>query len=525
MRAFQFFVGFIFLLVLSSNSSFAQLAEDPASTRYWDANANLFAKKIQARNDLGYAVCGEATIWSGGNQYNGAFIVSSDASGEQHWEKCFTTFFADFSFETVVQWPDSSFLAAGKMFNPMTTMHGAALIKLDKNGNEIWKGSVENGSDHLTEIRNVLITSDTTALLLGSRDMMAEPAFVMMIDSAGTKIWSTDVLDPNGEKIILEGLTHMDNGDFLISGGVSEGGYWKGLLIRMAPDGQLLWSKKFDQLNSFFTDAISDGKHLYLRNLNTAAFEIINGVVKCDTAGNVNWSRNAYEQDMYLWGNEGRRTLAFDSDSSVIFYYQDPYSSSFLKLDSLGNTLSVIEEMGRADGFATHTDSSVALLVNGPTFGIKKSSALTLEHFVVTHLPAWQTQGSICIWENPILLTDVPVNTFTPYSLNTGDSYQIVPAMMELVTWFPTIDHYCVDFLGGVTEQELHVLNIYPNPVQDVLNLSFSESALDAKILNAYGSVVKEFQTSQEMQLDLRDLSPGLFFIQVGDEVKSFTKQ
>jgi len=100
-----------------------------------------------------------------------------------------------------------------------------------------------------------------------------------------------------------------------------------------------------------------------------------------------------------------------------------------------------------------------------------------------------------------------------------------MPALMEFVTWFPTIDHYCVDFLGGITEQELHDLNIFPNPVQDVLNLSFSESDLDAKILNAYGSVVKEFQTSPEMQLDLRGLSPGIYFIQVGDQVKSFTKQ
>lgn len=524
MKTLPCYISTCIFLVLSQ-FCLGQSSTDLFSTRYWDANANVFGKRISVTPEGGFVVCGEANIWSGGNQYNGAFIVSSDSSGEQHWEKCFTTFFADFSFETAVPWSDSSVLAAGKILNPMSNKHGAALIKLDKNGNVLWKGSVENGSDQQTNIKNVLITSDTTALLLGSRDMMAEPAFVMMIDSAGTKIWSTDVLDPNGEKIKLEGITHMDNGDFLISGGVSEGGYWKGLLIRMAPDGQLLWNKKYDQPNSFFTDAISDGKHLYLRNLNTAAFEIINGVVKCDTAGNVNWSRNAYEQDMYLWGNEGRRTLAFDWDSTVIFYYQDPYSSSFLKLDSLGNVLSVIEEMGRADGFAAHTDSSVALLVNGPTFGIKKSSALTLEHFVVTHLPAWQTQGSNCIWENPILLTDVPGNTFTPYSLITGDSYEIMPALMEFVTWFPTIDHYCVDFLGGVTEQEIHDLNIFPNPVQDVLNLSFSESDLDAKILNAYGSMVKEFQTSPEMQLDLRGLSPGIYFIQVGDQVKSFTKQ
>jgi|GEM_PF-2414907 len=505
--------------------SFSQNGIDPASTRYWGANANLFGKKILPTLGNGFAVCGEATIWSGGNQYNGAFIVQSDSSGQQHWERCFTTFSTDFSFETVVQWSDSTFLAAGKILNPMTNRHGGALIKLDKNGNELWKGSVENGADQLTVIKNVVITSDSSALILGSREVPGEPAFVMMIDSAGAKIWSTDVLDPNGEKIKLEGLTQMDNGDFMISGGVSEGGYWKGLLIRIASNGQLLWSKKFDQANSFFTDAISDGTHLYLRNLNTAAFEIINGVVKCDTAGNLNWSRNAYEQDMYLWGNEGRRTLAFDADSNIVFYYQDPYSSAYLKLDSSGNVVSTIEEMGRSDGFAALSDASVAFLVNGPTFGIKKSSALTLEHFVVTHLPAWQTQGSVCIWENPILLSPIDGNTFSDYPLTTGDSYAIMPALMEFVVWFPTIDPYCVDFLGGVDELQAHSWKLYPNPVETELNATYSEVGTEAVISNAFGGVVKKFQITLDMALDVRELSPGFYFLHIGNSVQSFVKK
>jgi hypothetical protein len=469
-------------------------------------------------------VCGELAFWSGGNQHTGAIVVCSDSSGNQHWEKCFTTFVSDFSFETVAPWSDSSFLAAGKIFNPMTTKHGAALMKLDKDGNVLWKGSVENIADQLTVIKNILITSDTSALLLGYRDVQGEPAFVMMIDSSGTKSWSADVSDPLVEKIKLEGVVQLDNGDFLISGGVGEGVSWKGLLIRMTSVGQLLWSKKFDQPNSFFTDALSNGTQLYLRNLNTSSSDIINGVVKCDTAGNVLWSRNAYEQDICTWGNEGRRTLAYDSDSTVIFYYQDPYSSTYLKLDPSGNVVSVIEEMGRSDGFAAYADSSVAILVNGPTFGVKKSCVLSPEHFVVTHLPAWQTQGSNCIWENSVLLADLPGNTFFTYSLSTGDSYEIMPAIMEYVPWFPTIDKYCVDFLGGLTEQGLNSWFLYPNPANNELNLIFSESGVEARILNVYGAVVKDFQTTPDMRLDVWDLSQGIYFLHLADQVQSFIK-
>jgi hypothetical protein len=523
MRAFQFFVGFIFLLVLSSNSSFAQLAEDPASTRYWDANANLFAKKIQARNDLGYAVCGEGVFWSGGTQYNGAFVVSADSSGDQHWEKCFTTFFTDFSFETVVQWPDSSFLAAGKILNPMTNIHGAALIKLDKDGNEIWKGSVENGSDYLTEIRNVLITSDTTALLLGARDVAGEPSFVMMINSSGTKLWSSDLHDPSGERIRLEGVVRLDNNDFLIAGGISEGIYWKGLLLRMTSDGQLVWSKKFDQQNSFFSDALSDGTNVYLRDLNNS--DLINGVVKCDTSGNVNWIQNANVGDMYTWGNEGRRTLTFDADSSIVFYYQDPYSSTYIKLAADGSVVSAISEMGRSDGFTSYSDSSVAFLVNGPSFGVKKSAALSLEHFAVTHLPVWQGQGSNCIWVNNFLLNPIIGNSFSAYPLVTGDSYQIVPAMMELATWYPTIDHYCVDFLGGIEEQEEPAISLYPNPVEDALHVSCEEGAAGGAIRNTCGAIVRTFQPSANLILDLSTLAPGLYFVQIGSKTRSFVKK
>lgn len=520
---FQKYCLTVGLLFFSIVNAFCQFSDDPASTRYWDAQANLFGKRVISTDENGFAVCGEADIWSGGNQYSGAFLVVSDSSGAHHWEKCYTTFYNDFSFEMIAQWSDSTFLAAGKMMNPMTNTHGGALIKLDKNGNELWKASVENGVDQNCVIKNSLIVSGSTALLLGTREVMGGASFVMLIDSSGTKLWSVDIQDPNAGVIKLEGVVRMDNGDYLISGAVSEDIYWKGLLVRLNAQGQVLWSKKFDQLNSSFTDIIFDGTDVYLRNQNSA--DVINGVIKCDTSGNVLWHQNAYAQDIYMWGKEGRRTLSFDVDSTIIFYYQDPYSSTYIKLAGDGTVVSAISEMGRSDGFTSYADSSVAFLLNGPTFGIKKSSALSLEHFVVTRIPFWQGQGSTCIWDNSILLNPVTGNSFADYPLLVGDSYQLVPALMELVTWFPTIDHNCVDFLGGIQEQDAQIITLYPNPAEDELHVSINNPVGEAVIRNAWGEEVRTFNVSTEKVLEIKALAPGFYFLQVGDQMRSFVKK
>ena len=124
---------------------------DARSNRYSENSSHVNARDMMVTLDKGFVVVGNSEMFSG-QIATGGFVFYSDSSGNNHWEKVYTSFGDFFSFETVLQLTDSSFIAGGKMFNPITNRHGAALLKLDKLGNEIWKKSIDDSTDDETSI-------------------------------------------------------------------------------------------------------------------------------------------------------------------------------------------------------------------------------------------------------------------------------------------------------------------------------------------------------------------------------------
>jgi hypothetical protein len=108
---------------------------------------------------------------------------------------------------------------------------------------------------------------------------------------------------------------------------------------------------------------------------------------------------------------------------------------------------------------------------------------------------------------------------FEPYAISTADSYDISPALMEAVTWFPTIDQNCVEFLGGLSEEEFNVFEVYPNPASGNIVIEFSaESDFkgEGRVLDAFGKTVLTFTLSPKIHLDLQTVESGLYFIDIG---------
>jgi hypothetical protein len=67
-----------------------------------------------------------------------------------------------------------------------------------------------------------------------------------------------------------------------------------------------------------------------------------------------------------------------------------------------------------------------------------------------------------------------------------------------------------------------HALQVYPNPSVGIITVSWEGTPLggEVKILNSLGQVVGEkgmTWLNRQIQLDLRHLSTGLYFIQLGN--------
>ena len=178
----------LILILFSWPVIFFAQSFDLRTKKYSENSSHLNAKEMLVTLDKGFAVVGSTDIFFGPS-YIGGFVFYSDSSGNNHWEKIYTSFGDIFSFESIIQLPDSSFIAGGKMFNPITNRNGAALLKLDVQGNEQWKKSIDDSTGAEMSIVDLAVLTDSTFMLVGTKTSIEDGSFIMLMDTAGNILW------------------------------------------------------------------------------------------------------------------------------------------------------------------------------------------------------------------------------------------------------------------------------------------------------------------------------------------------
>jgi hypothetical protein len=71
---------------------------------------------------------------------------------------------------------------------------------------------------------------------------------------------------------------------------------------------------------------------------------------------------------------------------------------------------------------------------------------------------------------------------------------------------------------GGVGESSLEQVRVYPNPVNDVLNIVLGTDA-PISILSLDGRTIKQFAVSgnTKLRVDVSDLEAGIYLVRVGE--------
>ena len=500
---------------------------DVNTKRFYESNSHLNVRDIQITRDNGFVVVGNAQIQFGQQNYVGSFIFYNDSSSvissNYHWEKVYTTFgnVEDFSFEKVQELPDSSLIVAGKMFNLMSNTYGGALLRIDRNGNEIWKKSLEIGNNEPTIISDIYIESDTTFLIVGSKMGASNQSYLCRIDLSGNLVWQKSFSLEGANILELFSLEKLQNGPIILSGkGFVDPMYPHGILIMLDSLGNVSWSIQNDQIYSSFTDVITDQNTIYCRNIDSDG-KYVNSVSAFDLAGNNLWNYSISDAEMNISNN--RRKIHFDQDSNLVVYYSNFSYGNFHRLSRQGNYIGEFAAMGVAQGIEIDKeDGKVLVLSSGPSYGVKSSLVLT-NHFAVTKLDNIQSSQSGCIW-NYSSNSAQGLATFTNINLLPADSCILSNAMMEDVTVFITIDNNCVEFLGGLEEDKMLDFEVFPNPTSQIATIRLAESmGINnlGSILNMLGDEVLTFKISTtETLLDLSTLLPGLYWIKIGDSIQ-----
>lgn len=112
--------------------------------------------------------------------------------------------------------------------------------------------------------------------------------------------------------------------------------------------------------------------------------------------------------------------------------------------------------------------------------------------------------------------------------ISTGGSYQ--QSAQGSITWtigevvINTVESPDVHLTQGFNQDWLHFLNIetfvekinitvFPNPTTQYINIE-SDKKSDLKIYDASSKIVKDLKIEKQDQVDLSDLSPGIYYLE-----------
>jgi hypothetical protein len=509
----------ILFLFVNSLTIFSQQT-DLWSRRYSELNSQLNAKTLKSTLNGGYVVAGNANIQFGQTNYVAGIVFYSDSSGLNHWEKAYSSFDNTFSFETIAQLSDSGFIAGGNMFNPMTNQLGGALLKLDHQGNEIWKKSISDGSGADIVVTDLLIETDSSFLLVAKKTVNSDGNFIIRMDTSGNILWQNSFEMPGNDKIELISLKQASDKSLFIVGTHMSNNIPSGLLMRLDSLGNVLWVKKNTYPNSRFTDLLIDSDQLFCRNATEFGQAI---VCSFDFNGNSLWNLKFPEsEDLNGPYTPGKRKLIFDADSNLVLYGSNFSFSSFYRFSREGVNIDGINGFGSSQGIDFYPNGSCAILMSGPAYGVK-SSLITNNHFGVTRLVNFNSNQSSCLWQNMALGTNVSDNT-ADISLSPSSICTTSIAMMENVTAFISIDNNCVEFLGSIDEIAFNDFEISPNPTNELIHLSINSAGeLTSKgyLVDGLGNEVLHFKiNSSQETIDASKVHSGIYWLKIGDKSK-----
>ena len=93
--------------------------------------------------------------------------------------------------------------------------------------------------------------------------------------------------------------------------------------------------------------------------------------------------------------------------------------------------------------------------------------------------------------------------------------------------WIDNIVFPATTIITGVYQVvEKNNVEIFPNPVNDVLNIQLGENHSDVEIFNSLGQVVRRYENvSGDMQINVNDLNAGIYFVKTNGEVTKVIKR
>ncbi len=251
-----------------------------------------WANSVQQTSDGGYLFAGGTTSYGSGMA--DAWLVKTNSNGNQQWSKTFGGIDDDYAI-SVQMTSDSGYILAGVTNSSGNGWFDAWLIKTDASGNQQWSRTFGGIDDDIGY--SVQQTSDGGYVLAGftwSYGNGNDEAWLIKTDSSGNLQWSR-TFGGTGYDYIYSVQQTSDSG-YILAGGTSSYGagsddVW---LIKTDSSGNPQWSRTFGGTRSDWAEAVqktSDGGYILAGLFNSTINRQDAWLIKTDAYGNQQWNR------------------------------------------------------------------------------------------------------------------------------------------------------------------------------------------------------------------------------------------
>ena len=233
---------------------FLVVKTDATGTIQWSKNYEVFfsnePNKIEQVSDGGF-------VYFGIMDYNRAYILKTDNSGNIEWDHAYGGGLTSASGFSGQQTQDGGYIMAG-MISDSITSPDVLLIKTDQFGDTLWTKSF--GGDDSERVYSIQQTNDGGYVLAGetySDGAGGSDVFLIKTTENGSLSWAKTYGGSSHERGIE--VIQTTDGGFAISGFSNSfsNGDFDYYLIKTDASGSLLWSKIYGDLGGDYARAIN----------------------------------------------------------------------------------------------------------------------------------------------------------------------------------------------------------------------------------------------------------------------------
>jgi len=237
---------------------------DSKGEKMWEktfgGNFNDWARSVQQTKDDGYVVAGYTNSFKDGN--GDIYLIRIDSSGNKVWENSFGNIGYDDAY-SVQQTSDDGFLVAGATGIFGTKVWDVYLAKANSIGEKQWskifggKGDDQAHSIEQTRDGGYIVAGDTDSFRAGGYDM-----YLIRIDYNGNKLWRGERMFGRSKDDHAYSVQQTSDGGFIIAGRTESFGSGDSdiYLVKTNSLGERLWEKIIGYKGDDWANAVQQTK-------------------------------------------------------------------------------------------------------------------------------------------------------------------------------------------------------------------------------------------------------------------------